>query len=802
MRKIILYLLFCSVLKTFGQYSIYGTINDNKGNPIAYATVSLLKDTIIIRSTVTDNTGVYRFNNISSGQFKLIFSCINYQNAGIEITAKDILKVDMVLQPDTGKLALVNVTAKKQLIERKVDRYIVNVAQLVAGASNAWEILGKSPLIAVKEPASIVLAGTMGATIQINGRLLKMPAEVLATYLKGISANAIEKIEIITTPSSEYEADSKGGIINIILKKPAGDGWLGGVQLSSTQLTYNNQSLTGNWEYQKNKFTLYGYCNISNSHFLTWQDLNSNYSFKQLYADVSNQAISVTKDAREKNVSGNIGVDYSINKNNQVGYVMDYALRTMDRGNNATTRYQSPANGSLDSLTISNGGNTEKTSYFNADLFYKIQLNNKGQSLKVMMSSYWYKEDRDGTLETVYKADENSNADFRTLFRNALPLNITNKSVNIDYNYPWAGSKFQLNIGARYGTTKNDGNIQYEWWNGSGYVSDMNESQFFLYKENVAAFYSTFTQKVNKFINYRVGMRVEQTHTKNMVNDQSVTRTYTNYLPNVFVYYSKNPLHQFSYSFIEQLQRPSFFDVNPFKIYSTDRVYMKGDPFLVPSKRFRNELAYTLKGKHVFQLIYSQTLKRISTQTVVDSLGAYHLQKGNFSDYSSLLFVTSYNPQIFSWLNTSLNGYAGYLHFSGNINGYAFSRNSAYFSASLNASVVLKKWWISTIGFDVSETAPFYSDNDYIRNSVIMNAFVSKKIGDAWRFSFSVNDIFHSGQDRYRTIYENTLITSKTYREMISGVRLTAVYNFQHKQKNNSINKNSSNSEEKKRIGR
>jgi hypothetical protein len=187
---------------------------------------------------------------------------------------------------------------------------------------------------------------------------------------------------------------------------------------------------------------------------------------------------------------------------------------------------------------------------------------------------------------------------------------------------------------------------------------------------------------------------------------------------------------------------------------------------------------------------------------VVDSLGAYHLQKGNFSDYNSLLFVASYNPQFFPWLNTSLNGTAGYLSAAGNVNGYAFDRNSGYFTASLNTSVVLKKWLLSTIGFDISETAPFNSDNDHIRNTFMMNAFVSKKVGDMWRFSFYVNDIFHSGYDRYYSVYENSLITIKTYREMVSGVRLTATYNFLHKKKNNSINRSSSNSEEKRRIGR
>ncbi len=124
----------------------------------------------------------------------------------------------------------------------------------------------------------------------------------------------------------------------------------------------------------------------------------------------------------EKGMSGSIGIDYGIGKNDQLGFVMDYAWRFMDRGNEATTLYRSAGNGSVDSIEPArSGGNTENGRVISMPICFIKPNYRSGQSLKVMMSSYWYNEDRDGTLETVYKADKNSNAVFRNLLRQCKP---------------------------------------------------------------------------------------------------------------------------------------------------------------------------------------------------------------------------------------------------------------------------------------------------------------------------------------------------------------------------------------------
>lgn len=228
----------------------------------------------------------------------------------------------------------------------------------------------------------------------------------------------------------------------------------------------------------------------------------------------------------------------------------------------------------------------------------------------------------------------------------------------------------------------------------------MQESQAFLYREHIYAVYGSLTNKVTGKLNYKVGLRVEQTKTLNSSDATQTENRYTNLFPNVFLFYSLQAEHKLSYAFTSQLQRPSFFDLNPFKIYSTDRLYLTGDPFLQPSRRYRNELTYTLQNRHIFQLVYSETRNRISTQTIVDPEGKLHVQKGNYSNSRVFSFVSSLNPAFFPWLTTSFDLYAGLVRYQGSVAGFPINQQTAFVTANMNASAMIKPLWsIVRVGY-------------------------------------------------------------------------------------------------------
>ena len=125
----------------------------------------------------------------------------------------------LVWQPKTNDLGNVTVVARKPLIKQEDDKTIVDAEVLANSSSNAYEVLEKTPGAVVDQDGSVYLNSSTAATIQINGREVKLNAADIASLLKSLPASSVTKIEILRTPSAKYDANSSGGIINIVLKK-------------------------------------------------------------------------------------------------------------------------------------------------------------------------------------------------------------------------------------------------------------------------------------------------------------------------------------------------------------------------------------------------------------------------------------------------------------------------------------------------------------------------------------------------------------------------------------------------------
>ena len=64
------------------------------------------------------------------------------------------------------------------------------------------------------------MRGTTEFMVYLNGKPTQMEASVL---LSQIAANSIENVEVITVPTARFDAQGKGGIINIVTKKSGAD---------------------------------------------------------------------------------------------------------------------------------------------------------------------------------------------------------------------------------------------------------------------------------------------------------------------------------------------------------------------------------------------------------------------------------------------------------------------------------------------------------------------------------------------------------------------------------------------------
>jgi iron complex outermembrane recepter protein len=204
---------------------ISGTISDDKAKPVPYATVALLKtkDSAVVKGAVTNEAGLYTFTHLIPGRYIVRATTVGFLKAyskAFTVAQADINVPDIQLGTGAKILSTVNVSSVKPLIERKLDRTVMNVENSVLAAGNdAMEILERAPGVTIDKDDNISLKGKQGVTVMINDKLTHLSSSQLATLLHSTDGNNIQSIEIITNPSAKYDASGNSGIINIVLKK-------------------------------------------------------------------------------------------------------------------------------------------------------------------------------------------------------------------------------------------------------------------------------------------------------------------------------------------------------------------------------------------------------------------------------------------------------------------------------------------------------------------------------------------------------------------------------------------------------
>src|SRR5258708_1682140 len=207
--------------------SVSGSLLNEQENQMMYETASLIsaQDSSLVKGAISNEEGVYTFDHIKKGRYVIKASTVGYEKAvSPPITVSDnsssITVPQLKMQPNTHNLTTVSITAAKPLIERKIDRTVMNVENSVlAAGNNALEILERAPGVSVDKDDNISLKGKQGVTVMINDKLTYLTSAQLATLLRSTDGTTIQSIEIITNPSAKYDAAGNSGIINIKLKK-------------------------------------------------------------------------------------------------------------------------------------------------------------------------------------------------------------------------------------------------------------------------------------------------------------------------------------------------------------------------------------------------------------------------------------------------------------------------------------------------------------------------------------------------------------------------------------------------------
>ena len=318
---------------------ITGNVMDEKKKALGGANVQLisLADTLNRKSVSTDNTGQFTFSSIHFGYYRLSITYIGLQPMTIDsinfrTERYDFNLSDIILSPrTTDNLEAVVIYAEKPLIQSKDGNITFNAGEsALAAGSNASELLTQVPLVS-KDPDGKLTVRGKEPKILIDDKPVELNLQQLQDLLESLPGSSIDKIEVMTNPPPQY-ANEQGGVINIVTKK--GKVGVSG-RVSLTAGTRGEATANVSFTYRKQGLAI----NINAGGGYN-KYLGNGYSIRNnIYADSSN-FLNTTSNSVSKSVRPNfrMNVDYDINKNNLLNFVLNYNQADFDNTNG--TEYQ------------------------------------------------------------------------------------------------------------------------------------------------------------------------------------------------------------------------------------------------------------------------------------------------------------------------------------------------------------------------------------------------------------------------------------------------------------------------------
>ena len=601
MRSLLLVLLVS--LAAFGANAqlVTGTVKDAEGKPLNGATVTLLRDTTVVKLGVTRDNGIYTFEAVNDGTYKVAVSHVGHTpsvSAPFTVTGTGITVPEIQLTKAAGNMQGVTVTARKPPIEVKADKTIVNVEGTVnAVGSDALDLLRKSPGVMVDKDDNLSVSGKNGVQVYIDGRPSPLSGADLANYLKTLQSAQIEAIEIITNPSAKYEAAGNAGIINIRLKKNKNFGTNGSVNAGYNIGVYAKYNAGFSLNHRNKNINIYGNYNYNDG------KNDNNFTLYRITADtLFNQRSNMTFDNRSHNFK--VGADYTISKQSSIGAIINGNIGDPVFSNYSRTPITYYPTGVVDRILIADNRTGMKRNTLNYNLNYNFN-GKDGKTLTLNADHGNNSLNNDQMQPNNYYSPSGTYLSQR-IYQMITPTDINISSFKADYEQNFAKGK--LGLGTKIAFINTDNDFQrYDVVNNAKSL-DKDRSNRFKYEENINAGYINYNRAL-KGMNIQVGLRVENTVSEgrsygfknnggNYVDTMwAFKRPYTDLFPSAAITFNKNPMRQWNFTYSRRIDRPVYQDLNPFEMRLDEYTYMKGNVNLRPQYTNSFGITHTYKFK-------------------------------------------------------------------------------------------------------------------------------------------------------------------------------------------------------------
>lgn len=775
--KVLLIALIFAIIPEhiFAQdFLVKGSVVDKINNtPLSYATVMITDDNYNTGS-ITDINGQFSILVKKNGIYVINVSCIGYKEYSDTLNIQQTLELEPIyMEEDAQKLEEVVVVGAKNLVKREVDRIVFDAQAIATGSLNLYDLLSSTPgVLTTSDDISIVGKGSV--QVLINDRESKLSGKELIAILKSYNSEEIDKIEVITTPPSKYDAEGNAGIINIRLKQHIRDYFGGNISDMQQFSNHNLNEYSAALNYNKGRVS--ANLNIAggvgkHGYEKTYVRHYSDYNWENRNEQINNNLY----------VAPRLNLDVKLPRNYSIGMIVNYLHMEPDFNDtnvSIATQNNTPMrtiNGKL--------GNNINTNQYDVNLHIEKKLDSLGKKITLDADALGYKS----LVKSQYESDTWFN------YKNIQSHNVNNYSTRLDLYLPY--NKVVLNVGGKYSYTDTHIKLDYQENSTADYSNDN-----FRYLEHIAAIYGDANFTLSPKLQFKMGLRLEYTNTdgKSLITEVQNQRDYLGVFPTVYLGYTPSEKHAHSLTLARRLNRPSYSNVNPIIKYENEYTYFAGNPYLNPAYFYSMSYGYTYKNNLSFELTYQFSDDVFGQKMTMDPQTQITTYKWmNFKKNHVMLLGNSYFFNKWNWLqsyvqhglywtksivdNENENYYRdGWSYYISLYNTFFFNKSKT-FTGELSFNYQTKTFAANDVG------KPRYDLNAGLQYSFLKNKLI---------LAFNVNNILAS--HNRGTTYDGNLYTEYDHIYNYRTYRLSLTWRF-----GGSFNQKkrvTSNSEEKGRL--
>ena len=588
---------------------LQGSIKDSTSmKPIEYASVSLvdLEHNELVTGGLSDKNGLVNITEIPLGKYVAVIEFMGYKKK--EIGPFNIFPGEgggirqnfgeVKMSISSLNMATVDVYGEESTFIQTIDKKIFNVGRdLSSSGGTGSDVLRKVPSVDVDIDGVVTIAGDANVTILVDGKRSGRTGSGRRGNVDHINASMIEKVEVITNPSAKYDPDGVGGIINIVMKRGALDGFNGTV--SSMAGEYNKANLNGNLNYRTDNFNVF-----TNANYRTGDNIgDGKREFDYIYLSSSDKVYTNTYRKKTPNDFGlRFGGDYYPSKASTIGYTFD-----ISEHNETTIQEFNYIENTLNPNMVGILETTETDDGLHMDhvLSYENKYDSENKLLKAYISYSYEVDDVNefGAMDSEYGANFSGNSTMASEDNN-------NFTASLDYENKF-GNKLGFELGAKATIRDFEKDLTY--------LQNIYEND---YEEDIYAAYLVTQYEITDRFGFKFGARAEQVETfadlkgpdlaesdstniltylfEKGISEGPFDKDYFKIYPSAFLLFKLTDRQTFQFGYSKKVNRPGRRTISPFPDNTFDITRLRnGNPYLRPEYSDVMELTFSSNTRKV-----------------------------------------------------------------------------------------------------------------------------------------------------------------------------------------------------------